>query len=92
MFVDERPGCFRVALGANCVVIGRGAKLIALERSMGIVAICALDQSLWHFVMEGLREGHPHIRMARFAKLRLRGLEMVPLVLEPVGAMAVDTA
>lgn len=56
VFVDERPRRLRVALGADQVLVCGGLKLVALERTMRIVAIRALELALFHGMMEGLGE------------------------------------
>jgi len=75
MFVNERPGLFRVASEANQVLRTCGAQLPRLKPAVLIVAVRALHQSLVHAVMEGPVELLFLVQVAGVAKIRLLGLQ-----------------
>ena len=75
MFVNERPGLFRVAGETNQVLRTRGAQLPRLEPAVLIVAVRALHQSFVHAVMEGPVELLFLVEVTGVAKIRLLGLE-----------------
>jgi hypothetical protein len=68
---DERPTLVAMALEADRILIRRRPKLAGLQSSMWIVAIIALDQSLFHAMMKWLLEVGFLFGMAREAQRRL---------------------
>jgi hypothetical protein len=92
VLVDKWACGLGVALGADRILLRARLQALLVERPVGIVAIGALDESLFHFVMEGHVELRPGIGVALEAELRLRNLEQVLLVFAGVYAMAAYTA
>lgn len=75
MFKDKWSASFRVALGADRVLVSSRFEVVIVEGAMGVVAVAALHQTLFNFVVERRRERSFDIGMAGEAKLRLRYLE-----------------
>src|SRR5271170_7354960 len=75
VLIDPRTGGLDVALGADGILGRADAKLVRLERAMGIMAVAAGDQPFVHLVMEGLGKGSLDVRMTAIAKFGLRNLE-----------------
>jgi len=71
VFVHERPALVAVALEADKVLVGRGPQLAPGRRAVRIVAVAALDQPLFHAMMEGFLEIALLFRVAGEAQRRL---------------------
>ena len=56
VLISKRSALFRVALGAHGIHLRRGAEVFFVEGAVRIVAVRAVDQPLFHLVMEGLIE------------------------------------
>ena len=52
MLISKRSTFFHMALGADQVLLRRGAEVLLVERSMRIMAVGAMNQPLLNFVME----------------------------------------
>lgn len=71
MLKDERTLLIDMACEADSVSCCRRPKLFPNESTMGIVAICALHQSLFHPMMEGHIELRLHFYVAAVTEIRL---------------------
>ena len=92
MLISKRSAFFHVALGADQVLLRRGAEVLLVKCSVRIVAIGALDQPFLHFVMEGHVELRLGVGVALEAEVGLSDLQLVLLVLTAVNAVAADAA
>jgi len=92
VFVYKRTGRFSVALGADRIHLRGGSQVLPAKRPMRIMAVSALDQALFHLVMERHVELRLDVGVALEAQLRLRDLEQVILVFAHVNAVATDAA
>jgi len=68
VLIDKRPALVAMALEANHVLVRRRAKLPVSRRPVGIVAVIALDQPLFHTMMKWLLEIGSLFDVAREAK------------------------
>ena len=75
MLIHERATGFHVALDADCILIGGGFEVAALEGAVDIMAIAALDQAFVDLVMEGHVEVWADVGVALVAEVRLGGDE-----------------
>ena len=75
VLVDKRSTHLRVALGADQIRIISGTQVAFLECAVHVVAICALDQTFVHLMMERHVECRFGVGMALEAESRLRSLE-----------------
>ena len=88
----EGSARFRVALGADRVLIGRGFQVRAVERPVRIVAVIAAHHAFVHRVMERHVEARFLIGVALEAQLRLRRLQQRDFSLRRVDAVAAGAA
>ena len=73
VLIHKRPGRLGVALGANRILLRRRPQSLLAKRAMRVVAIGALYQSLFHFVMERHGELRLHVGVALETELWLFG-------------------
>jgi len=92
VLISKGSSFFRVALGADQVLLRRGAEVLLVERSMRIIAVGAMNQPLLNVVMEGDVELRLGIGVALEAQIRLSDLQLVFLVLTSVDTVATDAA
>lgn len=92
VLIHKRAGRLRVALGAHRVLLRGTHKALPSKGAVRVVAVGALYQSLFHFVMEGHGELRLDISVALETKLRLSGLEQVLRDARSVNAVAGDAA
>ncbi len=71
MFEYKWAPCFRVALGADHVLISRRAELMVAKGPMRVVTVGALHQTFVHLMVEGLRKRRLDVGMAAIAELWL---------------------
>jgi len=64
MLEHKGPTRLRMALGADCVLIGGGFDVVVAEGSMRIMAVTALHQAFIHPVMKGHVELWLHVGVA----------------------------
>jgi len=92
MLKSKRPALFHVALGADQVHLRRRPEILLAECAVRIVAVGALDQSFFHFVMERHVELRLRIGVALEAELWLSDLQLLLLVLTSVNTVAANAA
>ena len=92
MLVNPRPRGFRMALGADCVLLRGSPEVLPIEGAMWVVAVGTLDQAFFHLVMERHVERRLRIGVALEAELRLRNLEELLGVFAGMNAVAADAA
>jgi hypothetical protein len=92
MFEHEGATGFRVALGADCILIGGGLEVVVPEGAVGVVAVGALDQAFIYPMMKGHIEGWLHVCVAGKAELRLRHLQQGRVGCGVMHAMAAEAA
>ncbi len=69
MFVDKWSALFRVALGADGVLVSGGAQIAVAETAVHIVAVVAIHCAFIHLVVEGHGELRLHVVVALEAEL-----------------------
>jgi len=91
VFIDERPARLGMALGADCVLVGRGLHVVGLEGAVHVVAIAARDQAFDYLVMERHIERRLRVGVALEAERRLRSPQQL-FFLAPMNAVATGAA
>jgi hypothetical protein len=92
MFVDKWPLFIRVAFKTDSVSLRQSANLAQRRRSMDVVAVTALNQSLINAMMMWLRKVRFRRDVAPKAKSRLRVNQQMFRFCRVVGRMTVQTA
>jgi hypothetical protein len=92
VFKDERPSRLGVALGADCVLVGRGLQVVGSKSAVHVVAIAARDQTFVHFVVERHIERRLNVGVALKAEGRLRSLQQHFFFLALMNAVAANAA
>lgn len=92
MLVDERPACFRVALRADCILIGGGLQVGFVECAVRIVAVAAAHRALIDRVMERHVERRLLVAVALEAELGLFSLQQLLRSFGIVNAVAAEAA
>ena len=92
VLIDKRSSRLTVALRADRIHLCRRSQILAIERSVRIVAVCALHQPFFHLVMERHVELRFRFRVALEAELVLIRLQQLLTRLAVMNAMATDTA
>jgi hypothetical protein len=75
MLEDERSAGFRVALGANGILVGGGFQIIVSEGAVRIMAVRTLHEAFIHLVVKGHIEGRLDVCVALEAKGWLAGFQ-----------------
>jgi len=75
MFVDKRTRSLRMALRADCILRCTLLQQAVIKRSVRIMAVTALQNTLVHLVMKRLGKRRLYVGMTTRAKLRLRSLQ-----------------
>ena len=91
MLVYKRPTNIGVALGADCVLVGRRFQVAVTECAVYVVAVVARNQAFIDLVVERHVERRLSVGVALEAERRLRSLQQL-LFLALMNAMAADTA
>ncbi len=92
VFKDKRTSCFRMALHADSVLIGRRFDQLALKCSVRIMAIAAFHQPFIHLMVKWLRKCGLHIGVAGVAELWLLNFEQARFILEAMHTVATGAA
>src|SRR6202161_3618846 len=92
VFIDERPSRLGVALGADCVLVGRRPHVVGSEGAVHVVTIAARDQAFVHLVVERHIERRLSVGVALEAERRLRSLQQRFFFLALMSAVAANTA
>jgi hypothetical protein len=79
-----------VALGADCILIGRGLEVAFLEGTVSVMAIGTLHQALFHLVMERHVELGLDVVVALEAQGRLSNFEQLLFILACMNAVTAD--
>jgi hypothetical protein len=92
VLIHKRSSRFGVALGADRILLRSRLEALAPKRSVGVVAVGALDQAFLHLVMERHIELRLDIGVALETQLRLRDLEEMVPIRAGVNAVTTDAA
>jgi hypothetical protein len=92
VFILEWPGHFRVALGADEILLCRESLKLVSKAAMGLMTICAQNYSLNYLMTECRRELRPELVMALKAEIRLSDPEEIFCFVRGVDAVAANAA
>ena len=92
MFIDERTGFVRMALGTDGIPGGQGPYLSESRCSVHVVAVTALDKAFVHSMVVGLGEVSLGRCVAVIAELGLRYCQQMLRCLRVMGGVTIQAA